>query len=64
MTFFCMNCLAELPADDERCPRCGVSQSLDSRDYVTNLRMALSHLRVETRRERFFCLAKTDCGRR
>jgi HEAT repeat protein len=58
MTFFCINCLAELRAGDERCPRCGVSQSLDLRDYVTKLRAALAHPLAETRRRVIFILGE------
>lgn len=58
MTFFCVNCFAELSAEGGRCPRCGAAQNLDRRDYAAKLRSALAHPMVETRRRAIFLMGE------
>ncbi|HZO80337.1 MAG TPA: HEAT repeat domain-containing protein [Candidatus Binataceae bacterium] len=58
MTFYCVNCFAELASDDRACPRCGVEQQLDGRDYPAKLRKALKHPLAETRRRAIFVLGE------
>jgi HEAT repeat protein len=58
MTFYCINCFAEIPADRGACPRCGAVQTLDRRDYAAKLRAALAHPLAETRRRAIFLLGE------
>lgn len=58
MTFFCVNCFAELSADGGSCARCGAPQNLDHRDYPAKLRRALAHPLAETRRRAIFLLGE------
>ncbi len=58
MTFYCVNCFAELASDDRECPRCGADQHLDRRDYAAKLRAALAHPLAETRRRAIFLLGE------
>lgn len=58
MTFYCVNCFADLRDDGGQCPRCGVAQNLDRRDYAAKLRSALAHPLAETRRRAIFLLGE------
>ncbi len=58
MTFYCINCFAELHDDGGQCPRCGAAQNLDRRDYAAKLRRALGHPIAETRRRVIFLLGE------
>jgi HEAT repeat protein len=58
MTFFCINCFAELRSATETCPRCGAEQSRDVRDFAAKLRAALAHPVAEIRRRAIFLLGK------
>lgn len=58
MTFFCMNCFAELRSAAETCPRCGAEQSCAALDFAAKLRAALAHPIAEIRRRAIFLLGK------
>jgi HEAT repeats len=58
MTFYCVNCFAELSTDGGVCPRCGAAQNLDRCDYAAKLRAALAHPIAETRRRAVFLLGE------
>ncbi|MGH7780768.1 MAG: HEAT repeat domain-containing protein [Candidatus Binataceae bacterium] len=58
MTFFCINCFAEIDAEAESCWRCGATQNLDAHDYATKVRMALAHPLADTRRRAIFLLGE------
>jgi len=58
MTFYCVNCFAELARDDRACPRCGADQHPGRRDYAAKLRAALAHPLAETRRRAIFLLGE------
>jgi len=58
MTFFCVECLERLPAQTQRCPRCGAAQTSERRDYTAKLRKALMHPIAETRRRAIYLLGE------